>query len=140
MYTCNLRPDVGSWPPKKNSLKWLANQHSFSDWLRHPDGPIRQAVESRVCWATYVSFFGNKPNDLDSAVSNLKTIDYILDTTNLNQQFNQLIAKKYNLPSFNTLKNTSKPIAISHEDIKYIKEHRAADFEICKQFGILISG
>jgi hypothetical protein len=47
-----------------------------------------------------------------------------------------VIVPKYNLPPFVEYVNRSKAIDITSDDIDYIKKERAADFEICRMFGI----
>jgi len=107
---------------------------TFSDWIR--DGLI---THSQSCAATYVHFFGTGPNDFDGAVSNIKSINHVLDTSHLTQQFNEKIAARYKLPPFDIHANKSFTFDISKDDIDYIKKYREMDFEICKIFGIQIS-
>lgn len=139
-------PDVETW-------QWWALNLSFSEWLRKDceyvhgwgrqfqfkDGyyPCGMRPSSNI----YSAFFGDElkggkvVGNFNKAVKNLKSIDYVLDTSRLTKQFNN-IAKKYNLPYFNIHSNTSPPFNISTEDIEYIKASRKEDIELCKMFGV----
>lgn len=130
-YTSNLRPEYGPENPEKDSPKWMAMNHTFSEWLRLPKNPIN--------WQSYVSWFG-RGNDVGGAINNLSKIHYVLDTSHLSKQFNEQVVKKYGLPKFDAHSNKSRhPIDISKDDINFIRQKAAGDFAICKRFNIEIS-
>jgi hypothetical protein len=119
----------------------LQEEHSlymapFSDWLRAEKDLIMDWPSGQWHWFPnlYVSFFGD--GNFDKAVANIKSVNYVLDTTHLTEQFNDRIVTKYKLPPFNRHENTSKSFDISKDDADYIRKQRQADFEICKMFGI----
>jgi hypothetical protein len=133
MYTCNFR---SGRKPKRGDLDWLAVNHTFSEWLRHPQGPVLTA-NTTAKWASYVSFFGKSGDDFNGAVANLKSIDHVLDTNSLTQQWNNSVVPRYGFPLFNVYANrSSKSIDITEDDVQYIRKHREVDFDICKVFGI----
>lgn len=106
----------------------------FSQWIR---GPKNHGNEWENKWFPnlYVAFFGN--GDFEAAVRNLKSIDHVFDTAQLNTQVNDM-AKKYGLPRFSTHVNTSAHFSISKDDEQYIRKHREKDIEICRAFGVRV--
>jgi hypothetical protein len=138
-YACNLRPNFGPKNPKPGTPKWLAQKHTFSEWIRIPPKQFPPCPAGPLGWGSYVAFFGNGPNDLEGAIANLKSIDHVLDTSHLPKQFNNRVAAKYGIPPFKIHENRSPSIEISQDDIEYIKKQKEDDLEICRMFGIEIS-
>lgn len=146
-------PDEGTW-------QWLASKSTFSQWLREDcefvhgwgegdqarirDGFLHRGP--RPSPNVYVTYFGGKVqngklvSNFDRAVANLRSVEHVLDTSRLTQQFNEQIAAKYGLPPFAIHNNVSKSFEISKDDIAYIRKQRAEDFEICRMFGVKTSG
>jgi hypothetical protein len=121
------------------SAGWGA-KFNFSEWLRNPDPNL--SPETYWKYNSYTTYFGKDHDDLDGAIQSLQTINHVLDTTHLTKQFNDQIVAKYKLPLFSTRANVSstsdKPV-LTPDDIQYIRTQRAADFEICRLFGIQIT-
>lgn len=122
----------------------LQKEHSlhmgpFSEWVRAQKDLVVNWPSGQWHWFPnlYVSFFGD--GDFDTAVSNIRSIRHVLDTSRLTQQFNDEVADKYGLPPFGVYNNKAKSERhISKEDLEYIKHQRAEDLEICKMFGISV--
>lgn len=114
----------------------IKKMQPFSDWIRNPQDLEVEWPSGKWKWLPnlYVSFFGD--GDFDKAVENIKSVDHILDTSNLTEQFNEKFVKKYNFPKFEKHINISKQMDISKDDLNYIKGLRKQDLEICKMFGI----
>ena len=127
----------GTKNPAKGTWQWWALHLPFSEWLKTgrlaPDSPNSNL---------YVVLFGDIEKngevigDFDKAIAHLKTVHHILDTTHLTKQFNETVAHKYKLPLLQLHKNISPRLEITSDDIRYLRERRAQDFELCKMFGI----
>ena len=124
----------GQSHPEEGTPQWFAIHQPFSDWLRNPQGRLGEG--DRLY--TYVRFFGD--GNFQTAVTNLKAVTHVLDTSYLTKQFNEKVVAKYNLPLFRVHHNKSpKPDnihKIDPDDLHYIKQRRGEDFELCKMFGI----
>jgi hypothetical protein len=134
---------VGPKGMEKGTWQWYATHLSFSDWLRTDCDFAHGWGVPEPGWSRhtgkipkgniYTGFFGD--GDTEKAIARIRSIHHVLDTSNLTRQFNAIL-KKYKLPEFDLVKNTSPKITISNDDVEYIRKKRSEDFEICKIFNI----
>ncbi len=117
---------------------------SFSEWIRSVpnfNNYYVRFLNYKGCYnPNLINNLDNTPCNYDNAVSILNSIDYVIDTSLLSRSFNRLLYEHYIDIEFNHNDNPSKSdeIMISDEDIRYIKEIRAMDYDLLRQFNIRI--
>lgn len=97
---------------------------TFSQWIRCEGLP-----------GSFAKFFDPGRGDPDIAIENLKTLNFIGFTEQLNTDMN-LIMNLFQVPTrFNNMKiNAAKKLIVSPVDAALIKERRSADYKVLNYF------